>query len=221
MIKRLLAPLMRDERGLSLGSTPPRPTRTTPAISWPSPFYGGPPRSSGAGGRFPLQDHAPSPQLLRLSEAILALDAYGLSPRAIARLTQAVEEKVRAWRTRPLDEEHYAVFLDGTFLSIRRGGSAKEPVDLALGLKPDGRREILGFWPFGAEGESARNWEEVRRELRRRGVNRVRVFVTDDLPGLEEAIRKIFPDADWELLVLPAVREALNGARKKDREALA
>ena len=128
---------------------------------------------------------------------------------------------MRVWRTRPLDEEYYAVFLDGTFLSIRRGGSAKEPVDLALGLKPDGRREILGFWPFGAEGESARNWEEVRRELRRRGVNRVRVFVTDDLPGLEEAIRKIFPDADWELLVLPAVREALNGARNKDREALA
>lgn len=81
--------------------------------------------------------------------------------------------------------------------------------------------EIPGFWLFGSEGESTGNWEEVPKDLRRRGVQRVRVFVTDDLPRLEEAIRKIFPDADWQLCVLHAVRDALNGARKKDREELA
>jgi Transposase and inactivated derivatives len=113
------------------------------------------------------------------------------------------------------------VFLDGTFLSIRRGKTAKEPVYMALGIKPDGRREILGFWLFGAEGESARNWEEVLKDLRRRGVQRVRIFITDDLPGLEEAIKKIFPEADWQLCVLHAVRDALNKVRKRDREALA
>jgi Transposase and inactivated derivatives len=113
------------------------------------------------------------------------------------------------------------VFLDGTFLSIRRGKTAKEPVYMALGIKPDGRREILGFWLFGAEGESARNWEEVLKDLRRRGVQRVRIFITDDLPGLEEATKKIFPDADWQLCVLHAVRDALNKVRKRDREALA
>jgi len=61
----------------------------------------------------------------------------------------------------------------------------------------------------------------VLKDLRRRGVQRVRIFVTDDLPGLEEAIKKIFPEADWQLCVLHAVRAALNKARKKDREALA
>jgi transposase-like protein len=86
-------------------------------------------------------------------------------------------------------------FLDGTFLSIRRGKTAKKPVYMALGIKPDGRRENLGFWLFGAEGESARNWEEVLKDLRRCGVQRVRIFIRDNLPGLEEAIKKIFPDA--------------------------
>jgi len=108
------------------------------------------------------------------------------------------------------------VFLDGPFLSIRRGKTAKEPVSMALGIKPDGRREILGFWLFGAEGESAGNWEEVLKDLRRRGVQRVRIFITDDLPGLEEAIKKIFPDAS--LCVLHAVRDALDKARKNARE---
>lgn len=103
--------------------------------------------------------------------------------------------------------------MDGTFLSIRQGKAAKEPVYVALGIKPGGCREILGFWLFGAEGESAQNWEEVLKDLRRRGVKRI--------PGLEEAIRKIFPGSDWQLCVLHAVRDALNKAGKKDREALA
>jgi putative transposase len=149
---------------------------------------------------------------LELSEIILALYAVGVStrkishflegiygafysPQSISRLIQVTEEEVKAWRERPLSEEYCAVFLDGTFLSIRRGKTAKEPVYIALGIKPDGRRESLGFWLFGAEGESARNWEEVLKDLKRRGVQRVRIFITDDLPGLEEAIKKIFPDA--------------------------
>ncbi|MEN3009424.1 MAG: transposase [Candidatus Bipolaricaulaceae bacterium] len=46
-------------------------------------------------------------------------------------------------------------------------------------------------------------------------MKRVQIFVIDDLPNLEEAIRKIFPDADWQLCILPAVWDALNKARKK------
>jgi len=61
----------------------------------------------------------------------------------------------------------------------------------------------------------------VLKDLKRRGGQRVRIFITDDLPGLEEAIKKIFPEADWQLCVLHAVRDALNKSRKKDREALA
>jgi len=49
----------------------------------------------------------------------------------------------------------------------------------------------------------------------------VGIFITDDLPGLEEAIKKIFPEADRQLCVLHAVRDVLNKARRKDREALA
>ena len=175
---------------------------------------------------------------MELSEAILTLYAVGVStrkisaflegvygtfysPQSISRLIEVTAEQVKAWRERPLAEEYYAVFLDGTFLSIRRGKTAKEPVYIALGIKRDGRREVLGFWLFGAEGESAHNWEEVLKDLKRRGVQRVQIFITDDLPGLEEAIKKIFPDADWQLCVLHAVRDALNKARKKDREALA
>ena len=105
------------------------------------------------------------------------------------------------------------MFLDGT-LSIRRGKTAKEPVYIALGIKPDGRREVLGFWLFGAEGESAKNWEEVLKDLWRRSVREVRTFITDDLPGIEEAIRQVYPKADWQQCVVHKVRSTLSKARK-------
>ena len=62
-------------------------------------------------------------------------------------------------------------------------------------------------------------WEEVLKDLKRRGVQRVQIFITDDLPGLEKGIEKTFPEADWQLCVLHAVRDALNESGKKDREA--
>lgn len=52
-------------------------------------------------------------------------------------------------------------------------------------------------------------------------MRRAKIFIADDLPGLEEAIRKIFPKAGWQLCVLHAVREALHKARKADREVMA
>ena len=73
---------------------------------------------------------------------------------------------------------------------------------VALGVKPDGQRQVLGFWLFGAEGESSQNWKTILRELWDRGVRKVEVFISDDLPGIEEAIREVFPNAKWQLLSL-------------------
>ena len=89
-----------------------------------------------------------------------------------------------------------------------------------MGIRPDGRREILGFWLFGAEGKSATNWRQVVRELWERGVRVVKLFESV-LPGIEEAVREIFPSSKWQLCVLHTVRDSLAKVRKKDREALA
>jgi len=98
--------------------------------------------------------------------------------------------------------------------------SSKEPVYVALGVKPDGQRQVLGFWLFGAEGESSQNWKTILRELWDRGVRKVEVFISDDLPGIEEAIREVFPNAKWQLCVVHAVRDALAKVRKANREAM-
>jgi putative transposase len=102
----------------------------------------------------------------------------------------------------------------GPFSLFVEEKTAKEPVYMALGIKPDGRREILGFWLFGAEGESARNWEEVLKDLKRRGVQRVRIFITDDLPGLG-GDREDLSRSGVILCVLHAARDALTWCRRR------
>jgi transposase-like protein len=160
---------------------------------------------------------------LDLAEVVISLYASGVStrkiskvleniyeayypPQSISRLIKVTEEEIKAWKERALSEEYFAVFLDGTLLSVRRNGVEKEPVYLALGIKPDGSREILGFWLFGSEGESAKNWGEILRELNRRGVKKVQLFITDDLPGVENVIKMVYPGSEWQLCVLHTVR---------------
>jgi transposase-like protein len=175
---------------------------------------------------------------LDLAEVVISLYASGVStrkifkvleniygayysPQSISRLIKVTEEEIKAWKERALSEEYFAVFLDGTLLSVRRNGVEKEPVYLALGIKFDGSREILGFWLFGSEGESAKNWEEILRELSRRGVKKVQLFITDDLPGIENAIKMVYPGSEWQLCVLHTVRNSLNKVRVKDRSLFA
>lgn len=59
------------------------------------------------------------------------------SSQNISRLFEVASEQVGLSWERSLSEEYYAVFLDGTFLSVRRGKMAKEPVYIALGSKPN------------------------------------------------------------------------------------
>jgi putative transposase len=177
MVKELLEALMKEEREIYLESHPTKANGYYPSdpLTLVGPVEELKVPRVREGNFHPRILPYRKRASLDLFEAILVLCAVGVStrkisaffegiygafysPQSISRLIEVTEEKVNAWRERSLSEEYYAVFLDGTFLSIRRGKTAKEPVYIALGIKPNGRREILGFWFFGAE-------EEKRPEL--------------------------------------------------------
>ena len=148
---------------------------------------------------------------------------YGIyySPSSLSRLTEIAVEKIEAWRKRKLSEDYFAIYLDATYLSVRRGEVEKEPVYVALGLKSNGTREVLGFWLSGAEGESSLIWKEILRELKERGLKSVELFVADGLSGLREAVKMEFPGSKFQLCVLHTVRNSMKKVRKTDREAVA
>lgn len=110
------------------------------------------------------------------------------------------------------------MYLDGTYLKLRREDVASEVVYLAIGVTEAGCREILGFYVGGKE--SLLGWKEVLLDLYDRGAKEILLGIFDGLPGLEEAMKEIYPKADVQRCVVHKVRNATNAARKKDQSAL-
>ncbi len=113
----------------------------------------------------------------KLAEVLEILYGAKLSASTISRMAEVGLEEVEKWRKRPLEERYAVIFLDATYFSLRRAKISKEPIYVALGIKEDGGREILGWWLGGSEGESAGIWDEILEELKERGVKHVHLFV--------------------------------------------
>ncbi len=156
----------------------------------------------------------------RIQQVIEVIYGAFYSHASIAKLARVAEEEIEAWRMRPLRASYFSVIIDACFLSLRRGSYEKEPVYIAQGTDHEGRREILGFWITGGSGESAHAWREIFKELKKRGVERIDIVVSDDLPGIEEASRSVFPGADHQLCVVHAVRNARSKVRRSDSAAV-
>jgi len=149
-------------------------------------------------------------------------EMYGLtvSPDFISQVTNAVVEEVREWQVRPLESLYPVIFFDALRVKIRDEGTVKnKAVYLALGILPDGTKDILGLWIEQTEG--ARFWLKVMTELKNRGVNDVLIAVVDGLKGFPEAINAVFPQAQIQTCIVHLIRASLDYASWKDRKALA
>jgi transposase-like protein len=149
---------------------------------------------------------------------------YGFkySPTSISRITSVVVKKIEEFKKAPITKWYPILYVDGTYLKLRRGGVVeKEVVYVVMGLSEDGYKEILGFWIPGGSGESALNWKEIFKELYERGLKEPLLIVGDDLSGLEEAVKLVYPLAEFQSCVLHKIRNTLNKVRKRDRALVA
>lgn len=110
------------------------------------------------------------------------------------------------------------LYLDALFVPLRRDTVEQESIYLAMGVNLDGYREILGFYVGGRE--SATGWKEVLEDLYRRGLQEVLLGVFDGLPGLEEAFRSVYWEADVQRCMTHKMRNTTAAVRQKDRPAI-
>lgn len=149
-------------------------------------------------------------------------EIYGVqvSPDFISTVTDAVVEEVREWQVRPLEALYPVIFFDALRVKIRDEGTVKnKAVYLALGILPDGTKDILGIWIEQTEG--AKFWLKVMTELKNRGVNDILIAVVDGLKGFPEAISAVFPRTQIQTCIVHLIRASLDYASWKDRKALA
>lgn len=149
-------------------------------------------------------------------------ELYGVdvSPDLISTITDAVLETVAEWQARPLDACYPLVFFDAIRVKIRDEGFVRnKAVYIALGILPDGTKEILGIWIEQTEG--AKFWLRVMNELKNRGVADILIAVVDGLKGFPDAINAVFPETVVQTCIVHLIRNSMSFASWKDRKAIA
>jgi putative transposase len=149
-------------------------------------------------------------------------ELYGLevSPDLVSAVTDAVLDEVAEWQNRPLEALYPLVFLDAIRVKVRDEGTVRnKAVYVALGVRADGAKEVLGLWIEQTEG--AKFWLRVMTELRERGIEDILIAVVDGLKGFPEAIAAVFPRTQVQACVVHLIRNSLALVSYKDRKAAA
>jgi putative transposase len=150
------------------------------------------------------------------------LDLYGIEVSAdlISTVTDAVLDEIATWQARPLEPVYPLVFFDALRVKIRDEGLVRnKAVHIALGVRADGTKEILGLWL--EQNEGAKFWLRVMNELKNRGVEDVLLAVVDGLKGFPEAILAVFPEAVVQTCIVHLLRHSLDFVSWKDRKPVA
>jgi len=154
----------------------------------------------------------------RVQDITEALFDSAVKPGTVSRLNQQVYEKLEVWRQRPLEMAFPYIYVDGISLKRQWAGEVKNvSVLVAAGVSEDGRREVIGI----SEGckEDKAGWYQFLQDLRRRGLAKVTLVVSDACLGLKEALAEVFPDADWQRCIVHFYRNVLTQVpRRKMRE---
>ena len=149
-------------------------------------------------------------------------DLYGIEVSAdlISVVTDAVLDEVATWQARPLEPVYPLVFFDALRVKVRDEGLVRnKAIHVALGVRADGTKEVLGMWIERNEG--AKFWLRVMNELRSRGVEDVLIAVVDGLKGFPEAITAVFPETLVQSCIVHLMRNSLEFVSWKDRKAVA
>ena len=151
-----------------------------------------------------------------IADLIEKLYGQHYSPATVSNITKAVADQVKAFHTRPLSERYVVIFLDATYLTVRRDSVAKEPLHVLLGITPDGTREILDYALYPTEAVA--NYEEMIEGIKERGVKQVLLFVSDGLNGMRDAVKRHFTMAEHQQCWVHLSRTVARYIRNKERK---
>jgi transposase-like protein len=143
----------------------------------------------------------------RVDDLVQAMGLSGISKSQVSKLCKDIDERVTAFLDRPLEGEWPYLWLDATYLKVREGGRIV-PVAaiIAVAVSSDGRREIIGLGLGPSEAETF--WSTFLKGLVRRGLQEVKLVISDAHDGLKQAAAKVLK-ATWQRCRVHWMRNAL------------
>lgn len=137
----------------------------------------------------------------------------------ISHMSNAFKGQLEEWRNRPLDKRYIAVLLDGIQAKIRRETVQGEAFYIALAVKEDFTREVIAI--HNNPTESASGWEEVLKNLKERGAEKIDLIIADGITGLEDKVLAHYPKAAFQKCVTHFKRNIIYRVRTQDKTAIA
>jgi len=164
----------------------------------------------------------------KIASALLPVLGEPVSATTVSRIAQSLDKAVGAFHRRPITRRYRFLFLDGVVLKRKTGaGAVKKVVLVALGITPEGKKEVIDF--FTAFGESQNAWETFLADLYRRGLDAgggplakegVEMIIVDGGKGLMSALPLVYPRIPVQRCWAHKVRNVLNYVRKGDYETV-
>ena len=153
-----------------------------------------------------------------VDDLVRAMGGTGVSKSQVSRLCEEIDARVKSFLDRPLEGDWPYVWLDATYVKVRRNHRiVSVAVIVAVGVNTDGRREVLGMDIGSSEAETF--WVEFLRQLRRRGLRGVKLIVSDAHEGIKAAVAKLI-NATWQRCRVHTMRNALAHAGKSSRRVV-
>jgi putative transposase len=155
-----------------------------------------------------------------IQEHLKELYNVEVSHTLISSVTSEVVDELKTWQNRPLENVYPIVFFDAISVKIRHEGKvSNRSIYLALAIRLDGQKEVLGMW--SSQNEGSKFWLGILTELRNRGVNDLFICCIDGLTGFCQAIETVFPQAKVQLCIVHLVRNSLKFVGWKERKQVA
>lgn len=143
---------------------------------------------------------------------------YGetVSKSTVSKLTEKLNPIVKEWSNRNLGIQQYSyLFVDATYIKVREADKVvSKAVYIGLGVKNDGKREIVGLKV--AQAESEENWLDFFDYLKERGFQSPKLIISDAHEGLKKAIQKKFIGTAWQRCTVHFKRNIFDKMPKKD-----
>ncbi len=153
-----------------------------------------------------------------IEEQIREVYNFDVSTSTISRITDAITNDIVAWQNRPLEPVYLIVWMDGIVFKVRENSKViNKTIYIAVGLRRDGKKEVLGLWL--GKNESAAFWMSVLTDIKARGVEDLLITATDNLNGFTDTIRTIYPESKTQICVVHQIRNACRYVVWKDKKA--
>ena len=138
------------------------------------------------------------------------------SPAMVSNISKEMIPKVEAYHQRHLSDKFFCVYLDATYIPLKRVTYEREAVYIAIGIKPNGHKEVIDYCI--APTENIEIWSEMLKGFKSRGLEQVELFLSDGVVGMKEASCQSYPKAHFQRCLVHVMRNISAKMRVDDRQ---